>query len=264
MNELIVFNNPEFGEVRTFQIDNEVWLVGNDVAKALGYANPYNAVVRHVDEDDTLKQGVTDNLGRTQQTNLINESGMYALVIMSELPSAKKFKRWITKEVIPSIVKTGSYNLPQLTPNQLILQLAQSNVEFEKRLDTIEQKVEQSQEQLDTAIKIFTAPREDNWCEDMDSAIQEFVGENHLSDINFKGRMYKELERLCNVRLESKRVRFQKRLKKQGATYKECQAVTKLHVISNEKALRAVLESIFRKYQALYSASQLRVSDQDE
>lgn len=108
-NELQVFKNQEFGEIRTLCIDGEPWFVGKDVADVLGYEKSRNAIAIHVDEDDALKRGVIDSLGRSQQTTFINESGLYSLILGSRLPSAKKFKRWVTSEVLPTIRKTGSY-----------------------------------------------------------------------------------------------------------------------------------------------------------
>lgn len=114
MNELQIFKNSEFGEIRTIEKDGEPWFVGKDVATTLGYTKPLNALATHIDEGDSLKQGLTDNIGRIQETIFINESGLYSLIISSKLPTAKKFKRWVTSEVLPSIRKTGSYTaLPQ-------------------------------------------------------------------------------------------------------------------------------------------------------
>lgn len=110
MNDLKIFSNPSFGEVRTFtDSNNEPWFVGKDVAIILGYAKPQNAIAAHVDEDDALKQGIIDNLGREQETTLINESGLYSLILSSKLPNAKQFKKWVTSEVLPSIRKHGAY-----------------------------------------------------------------------------------------------------------------------------------------------------------
>lgn len=89
MNEVTIFENPEFGKVRTTLIDGEPYFVGKDVAGILGYAKPENAIATHVDEDDTLKQGVIDGMGRIQKTTIINESGMYSLILGSKLPTAK-------------------------------------------------------------------------------------------------------------------------------------------------------------------------------
>ena len=109
MNEMMIFNNPEFGSVRTVCIDGEPWLVGKDVAEILGYNEPHKAIARHVDKDDGMKHPVIDSIGRTQQVTIINESGFYSLVLSSKLPTAKKFKRWVTAEVLPTIRKTGGY-----------------------------------------------------------------------------------------------------------------------------------------------------------
>ena len=114
MNEIKIFDNPEFGKVRTMEINGEPYFVGKDVAIILGYAKPENALTTHVDGDDTLKQGVTDNLGRAQNTTLINESGLYSLILSSKLPKAKEFKRWVTSEVLPSIRKHGAYAVDEL------------------------------------------------------------------------------------------------------------------------------------------------------
>lgn len=89
--------------------NGEPWFVGKDVAEALGYTKARNAMAQHVDEGDALKQGIPDSNNHIQQTTLINESGLYSLILSSKLPSAKKFKRWVTSEVLPTIRKTGGY-----------------------------------------------------------------------------------------------------------------------------------------------------------
>jgi anti-repressor protein len=108
MGEIQIFNNPEFRDVRVMDIEGEPWLVGKDVAEKLGYTNTRKAIADHVDEED---KGVTkcDTLGGKQDLTVINESGLYSLVIGSKLPTAKKFKRWVTSEVLPTIRKTGAY-----------------------------------------------------------------------------------------------------------------------------------------------------------
>lgn len=119
MNEIEIFENHEFGSVRTVMIDDEPWLVGKDVAEALGYENPQKALRDHVDEEDkkmgerNVTPSITDTLGREQYPTFINESGVYALVLSSKLPTARRFRRWVTSEVLPSIRKTGGYHLPQ-------------------------------------------------------------------------------------------------------------------------------------------------------
>ena len=121
MNDIKVFDSPEFGTIRTIEMDGEPWFVGKDVAEVLGYSNSRKALADHVDDED---KGVTkcDTLGGAQDLAVINESGLYSLVLSSKLPTAKKFKRWVTNEVIPSIRKHGGYMAGQevLTDAELL------------------------------------------------------------------------------------------------------------------------------------------------
>ena len=135
MNEIRIFDNPEFGEVRTVMIDGEPWFCGRDVATALGYAKPQNAIRDNVDKEDALKQG-TPTAGGIQDLLYINESGLYSLIFGSKLDSAKKFKRWVTSEVLPQLRKTGGYRVPQTIPEQIQL-LAKGNVELNQRVDKL-------------------------------------------------------------------------------------------------------------------------------
>lgn len=119
MNELKIFNSPEFGQVRTLAIDGEPWFVGKDIAVALGYSNPRKAMIDHVDPED---KGVTkcDTLGGSQEMTVINESGLYSLIMSSKLPTAKKFKHWVTSEVLPAIRKHGGYLTPEKVEEALL------------------------------------------------------------------------------------------------------------------------------------------------
>ena len=108
-NMIKTFVNEEFGTVRTLMKDGQPWFVGKDVAVILGYNEPHKAIARHVDEDDGMKHPVIDSMGRTQNVTIVNESGFYSLVLASRMPNAKKFKRWVTSEVLPTIRRTGGY-----------------------------------------------------------------------------------------------------------------------------------------------------------
>ena len=108
-NKLEVFTNSEFGTVRTLTIDNEPYFVGKDVATILGYERATKAIADHVDTEDIDEDPIQDSIGRMQKTPVINESGLYSLILSSKLPTAKKFKRWVTAEVLPSIRKHGAY-----------------------------------------------------------------------------------------------------------------------------------------------------------
>ena len=112
MNKLQIFNNPEFGQMRTIEKNGEPWFVGRDVASALGYKDTVNALKAHVDDDDKGGWQITTTSG-SQEMTIINESGLYSLVLSSKLPTAKRFKRWVTSEVLPMLRKTGQYKTPQ-------------------------------------------------------------------------------------------------------------------------------------------------------
>lgn len=146
MNEIQIFNSPEFGQVRSLVINGEPWLVGKDVTKALGYDNPSKAIRDHVEEEDKRVgvQNVTpyiiDSLGRKQHPTFINESGLYALVFGSKLPSAKKFKRWVTSEVLPSLRKTGQYQVKELSGSEL---MAKALIEAQNVLAAKDKQIEE-------------------------------------------------------------------------------------------------------------------------
>ena len=116
MNELKIFENPDFGKVRTMEINGEPYFVGKDVAEILGYSDTNKAISMHVDEDDKLNDKTASSLGQRGGW-LINESGLYSLILSSKLPKAKEFKRWVTSEVLPSIRKHGLYATEELISN---------------------------------------------------------------------------------------------------------------------------------------------------
>ena len=108
-NKIILFKHEEFGEIRTLNIDGEPWFVGRDIAEVLGYAKARNAIAKHVDGDDKKDAPIQGTLGGQQNMTIINESGLYSLILSSKLPSARKFRHWITAEVLPSLRKHGAY-----------------------------------------------------------------------------------------------------------------------------------------------------------
>lgn len=145
MDNLQIFSNSEFGKIRTITKDDETYFVGKDVAKALGFTNPRDAIATHVFDEDKGVDTI-DTLGGKQSMTVINESGVYALVFGSRLESAKRFKHWVTSEVLPSIRKTGSYSKPLTTSEQIRL-LAQGNTELTERVDKVEDKITSIEEE---------------------------------------------------------------------------------------------------------------------
>lgn len=137
MNELQIFNSEEFGDIRTITINNEPWFVGKDVAEALGYSNTRDALATHVSEEDKNTVVISDGKRGNPNQVVINESGLYALIFGSKLESAKRFKRWVTSEVLPAIRKTGSYQKPMTVAEQIQL-LALGNQDHEERIEKLE------------------------------------------------------------------------------------------------------------------------------
>ena len=135
MNELQIFNNEEFGEIRTAVVNNEPMFCLIDICKALEMSNP-TMVAQRLDDDERTKL----DLGRAGDTNFITESGLYAVILRSDKPNAKKFRKWVTSEVLPSIRKTGSYNKPMSTAEKIQL-LAQGNEELNERVDMVDGRV---------------------------------------------------------------------------------------------------------------------------
>lgn len=141
MNELQIFNSEEFGDIRTVTIKNEPWFVGKDVAVSLGYKDTSDALKKHVADEDKLTRCFADS-GQNRQMYIINESGLYALIFGSKLESAKRFKHWVTSEVLPAIRKTGAYQ-KQMTTDQKIQLLAQGNVELTERIDKVDKDLQE-------------------------------------------------------------------------------------------------------------------------
>lgn len=138
MTDIQIFNNPEFGSIRTIEQNGEPWFVGKDVAEALGYSNASKALADHVDEQDKLNNESLVSLGQRGGW-IINESGFYSLCFSSKLEGAKKFKRWVTSEVLPSIRKTGNYMMLKLSKEmQALFLLDQRTVQQEQRITALE------------------------------------------------------------------------------------------------------------------------------
>lgn len=139
MNNLQIFSNEEFGQVRTVTINEEVWFVGKDVADILEYTNTAKAIRDHIDEEDKLTERIVLS-GQNREVIFINESGLYSLILSSKMPNARKFKRWVTSEVLPAIRKTGSYQKPMSQVEMMRIQLGMID-NHEERIAELEQSM---------------------------------------------------------------------------------------------------------------------------
>lgn len=174
-NEIEIFNNEEFGQVRVTMVDNEPWFVGKDVAQALGYKDTDQTVRAHVDKEDKLTRDF-DGSGQKRKMTIINESGMYSLVLSSKLPSAKKFKRWVTHEILPSIRKTGTYSVQKPMDSYLI-----------------EDPIERAKAWIKEQEKLIETKKELAVAKPLAEETQKFIDHGHL--IGFR-----ELARELNVK----------------------------------------------------------------
>lgn len=145
MNELMIFKNEEFGEIRSIEIDNEPYFVGNEIATILGYKNTRDALLKHVDSEDKISDVAIYDGSQNRNMIVINESGLYSLIMSSKLPNAKRFKRWVTSEVLPSIRKTGGYIAGEenMTEDELVLK---AMTVLNTKVENLKQRNKQLQE----------------------------------------------------------------------------------------------------------------------
>lgn len=191
MNELKIFNNPDFGDIRTMMIEGEPWFVGKDVCRALGYADTYSGVRKNVDAEDKRGCPVGSTSG-TQEMIVINESGLYSLIFGSKLESAKKFKKWVTSEVLPSIRKTGSYSnqLPK-NPMELLELHYEAIRHVDNKVDALAEDLEQFKQELPLfgtdEDKIVTAVRRKG------TECLGGKGSNAYKDKSLRARVYRDI-----------------------------------------------------------------------
>lgn len=249
MNDLQIFNCG-VNQLRTVERENELWWVLKDVCSALNISD-HITVAKRLDVDEVGQTHVIDGKGRMQPTYIINEPGLYNVILRSDKPEAKDFKRWVTHEVIPTIRNKGAYSLQSpMTPAQLLAAQAQLLVEMEKKVEAVESHTLALEEKVDNAVKVFSRPAQDHWKSDMDEAIKDLCKTNHLSVPATKGRMYDQLERSVGCSINSRLTRMRHRKKKAGMRHKDAMALTKLDAIAADKQLRAIFEGIVREWRA--------------
>lgn len=253
MNELQIFNNPEFGEIRTLEEDGEILFCGADVAKMLGYVKPSKALSDHC--RCPLKRGVPhpQNPEKTLEMIFIKEPDLYRLAFRSTLPGAERLLDWVVEDILPSIRQRGSYALAQtqvMSPAQLIAAQAQLLVDMEKRMDEMQGQTRALEAKVNTAMKALSRPAEDHWRSDMDKAIKELNADMGWSLPKLRGKLFAELEQTVNCNLNMRVTALRNRMKKTGMRYRDAKELGKLDAIAADKQLRVIFEGIVRSYQA--------------
>ena len=235
MSELMVFQNPEFGELRTAERDGETWFCLADICKPLGLEA--KQVRRRVKEDGVVIINHTDSIGRPQQMLFVNEGNLYRAIFQSHKPEAERFTDWVTEEVLPSIRKTGGYTNKPMTMAENLAAQAQLLVEQEKRIARIEQRVE-------TALTAIARPAGDTWVEHMKTAIAGYCKATGLTEITGRGRLYEMLDREADCSTDARLRCLRNRKKDAGERRKDYMALTKLDAIALDKKLRVAFEGI--------------------
>lgn len=237
MNDLKTFENEEFGTIRTVTIDNEPWFVGKDVADILGYTNTPKAIRDHVDEEDKLTERIVLS-GQNREVVVLNESGLYSLVLSSKLPTAKKFKRWVTSEVLPSLRKTGSYSMGKKSPAEMLLAQAQYMVDLERKQQEMQQDIDNVSQRLD-GIRDVVALNALSWREDAKKLIvriaQAWGGNDYIAQVNQE--IYSELNLRMGVNLKQRRTNKRRKMAEEGASKTRQDKVTYVDVIADDKKL---------------------------
>nr|DAK67540.1 MAG TPA: repressor domain protein [Caudoviricetes sp.] len=238
-NSLRVFDNEEFGTIRTVMIDGEPWFVGKDVAEALGYTNPRDALSKHVDDEDKKTVAIRDGIRGNPNVTVINESGVYSLILSSKLPNAKKFKRWVTAEILPSVRQTGSYSAKPMTLAEQALAQAQILVDHEKQLAELSESVDKL-ERFNDGIVAVLAPTavSDGWQEQMNRKVRQYCLDYDLDYRVAFNQLYMTVESSTRSDLTRRVENRRKRILQNGGTRAEADKVTKLSVIANDAALR--------------------------
>lgn len=188
----MVFDNADFGEVRTVVIDGDPWFVGKDVAKCLGYTNPSKALADHVDDDDKLNNKTLSSLGQRGGW-LINESGMYALIFGSKLEKAREFKRWVTSEVLPTLRKTGHYEVAaDQSVNQLLAEFGDFKVTYVQQMVEFKDALEKQTKAFDKSISNMTlsTTQQNKVHRAVKDRVGSLLGGAHSDLYKEKSRMY--------------------------------------------------------------------------
>ncbi len=230
MNELKIFENTEFGQVRTVTIEDKIYFVASDVAKALGYAKPQNAISAHC--KGTLKWGIPTN-GGNQEMNIIPEGDIYRLVVKSELPSAEKFESWVFDEVLPTIRKQGSYMPEELSPQLQLL------INMELKQKQLEVAVADTNARIDN-IKEVVSLDSTAWRADTQNLLNKIaisLGGTSQFYRQLREESYELLDRRMGVSLQIRLTNKKRRMAEEGASKSKRESTTKLDVITDDKRL---------------------------
>jgi len=277
MSNLTIFNNEQFGSIRTVQDESGVWFVAADVCKALEIADTGRAVERLDDDESTrIEIDHPQSAGKKLTVWAVNEYGLYGLVLGSRKKEAKDFQRWIKHEVLPSIRKTGGYQMQTNKPikmSEVFQAMAQTAKIAEDASETahaamngvtrltaaqdaIEASVSSMDKKLDNVVDVLSAPKTteaERWQRETHKAITSFCQENKLSYRDFYDNLYEQLEERAHVNLSSRVTRRQNRARWEGASRTEIARISKLFMVSIDPKLRLIFDSLVTEFKIAYA-----------
>lgn len=245
MDELMVFQNPKFGEIRTAEVNGEPWFCLADICRPLGLQA--KECRRRLKQDGVVLNHLADSLGRLQEMLFVNEANLYRTIFQSKKPEAEQFTDWVTEEVLPAIRKTGRYEAKPMTMAEQLAAQANLLVAMEQRQDRLEAK-------LDTALTALARPAADTWTDDMKEAIRCYCQLTGLTDAVGRGRLYAALDREAKCSTNARLSRLRNRKKQAGEKRKDYMALTKLDAIAVDGKLRTAFEGIVARETARAAA----------
>lgn len=250
--------NYESSEVRTVQVNGEPWFVGKDVATVLGYSNTRDAIARHVDEEDKAGVGIHDG-SQMREVVVVNESGLYSLVLSSKLPNAKKFKRWVTSEVLPSIRKHGSYSVQSqfadLSPQlQVLIQMETRQKQIEARQAELATALAGLEQKLQNTCEVIaldkTAWRKDS--EHLINKIARATGEGYGGIRLVYEEIYRSIESRAGVSLNTRLTNKRNRMAGEGVCKSKRDKLTRIDIIAEDKKLIEIYVAIVKELAVKY------------
>lgn len=250
-NQIKVFENTELGSVRTIEVNGEPYFVGKDVAEILGYSAPRNAIQTHVDDEDKTT-ALIQCTGSEYKSNavIINESGLYSLILSSKLPTAKKFKHWVTSEVLPAIRKTGGYqttSFSDLSPQlQLLINIETAQREQQKALENTNRRLDNIGEVI--ALDVHS------WRKDAQHLISKICnktgGFDSMKDVYTE--IYRLVEERAGVSLSTRLTNKRNRMAGEGVCKSKRDKLTKVDIIADDKKLIEIYMAIVKEMAVKY------------
>ena len=241
MSGLTVFENPEFGELRTAEINGRTRVCLADVCRPLGIRA--NDCRTRLKEDGTDTIVTVDSSGRQNRMIFINEGNLYRAIFQSRKPEAERFTDWVTEEVLPALRKAGQYQMKPMSPAEQLAAQANLLVELERRQEALEQRV-------DRAVAALARPEQDDWTAEMKEAIAAYCRETGLTDAAGRGRLYAALDREAGCSTDARLRNLRERRRKAGERRKDYMALTKLDAIALDSVLRSAFEGIVARERA--------------